>query len=671
MKKKTGLIIFLSSLFVFLMAFIFILFISEDDYARITEVDYQAVVVDEVDSRGKVVITERLTFDVHAASDDNLFWELWRELPEMYVDGVKVDYNVLSVKQIMDDGTQIIYPESPQLYWWDDDFTDTSGELGPGKWFHSEGPYDDYYNYESLIFYMDGVYRDRIVFEIQYEMFNAVLRYQDSSELYLAMYSGPSSKYLEKYHAEVLVPSHKMPRADNYTAYTYGTNSHQFPFEESDTLYPGYHTFSFSLDDDALQFKSYNEYIEFSLIAFGEDKHRFSEFASINNYSDMDVLDDIFNSQKTYANLPHLYQQKKTKLFLISVVTSIVVLMIGFLIHLGYKRKYKLYQPTQRIDYFRDIPSDLDAGFVQKLVFSDKLGEEREANAYAAAMLSLVHKGYLSIEKIDLAKKENAKNLQVQIKESNERLSSVEKAYYDLIKRHTLDNTTTLKTLQDKIGRDYEYASTFKKRNESLLNQIGVTEGYLQKTNYKAPKQDMIVLGVVMLIVGVLVAFFGNVALLDTRYDLAYGSFFIMGAAFILMSLSFFVKSRKYVLLTQFGQDEKEKWRALYDFLNNETLMVERGVQDLVLWEKYLIYATVFGISEKVIKALKLVLPKEMIEQSPMLRNNRIYYSHSFRTHTRALPQSAHFGSSYATGSGSHSGVGGGGRGGGGGGGGH
>ena len=95
------------------------------DYARITEVDYKAVLVDEPYSNGKVVVTERLTFDIHAASKNNLFWELWRDLPESYIDGVKVDYQVNSVKQILDDGSEIIYDESPKLYWDDSDYTST------------------------------------------------------------------------------------------------------------------------------------------------------------------------------------------------------------------------------------------------------------------------------------------------------------------------------------------------------------------------------------------------------------------------------------------------------------------------------------------------------------------------------------------------------------------
>ena len=78
-----------------------------NDYARIVGLDYKAELVDEPGNGGNVVITEQITYDVHAASSSNLFWELWRDLPEDYVDGLKVDYTVNYVKQLNDDGTEI------------------------------------------------------------------------------------------------------------------------------------------------------------------------------------------------------------------------------------------------------------------------------------------------------------------------------------------------------------------------------------------------------------------------------------------------------------------------------------------------------------------------------------------------------------------------------------
>ena len=46
-----------------------------NDYARITDVEYKAELLDEPDSGGKVLITEKLTYDIHAKSKDNLFYE--------------------------------------------------------------------------------------------------------------------------------------------------------------------------------------------------------------------------------------------------------------------------------------------------------------------------------------------------------------------------------------------------------------------------------------------------------------------------------------------------------------------------------------------------------------------------------------------------------------------
>jgi uncharacterized membrane protein len=98
--------------------------------------------------------------------------------------------------------------------------------------------------------------------------------------------------------------------------------------------------------------------------------------------------------------------------------------------------------------------------------------------------------------------------------------------------------------------------------------------------------------------------------------------------------------------------------------------MSERTVIELPLWEQYLVYATAFGISEKVIAALKIRCPELLdLPANHMLNNNSYSHSHrirhnsrSFRSSTRSASRSAR-----SHGYGGYSG----GRGGGGGGGGH
>ena len=66
---------------------------------------------------------------------------------------------------------------------------------------------------------------------------------------------------------------------------------------------------------------------------------------------------------------------------------------------------------------------------------------------------------------------------------------------------------------------------------------------------------------------------------------------------------------KKINVLTQAGLDQKEMWKGLKKYMEDFSLLNEREVPELVLWEKYLVYATAFGISEKVLKQLKIVYP--------------------------------------------------------------
>lgn len=745
---------------------------GSNDYARITDVDYKAVVIDEPNSGGKVLITERLTYDIHAASKYNLFWELWRDLPEDYVDGLDVDYEVNYVKQINNDGSETLYEKSPKLYWDDTDYT--SNIYGPGKWYHSEGPYnEDMRQYECVFFYVDGLYREEVTFEVQYIMNNASLKYNDVSELYLSMYSEDTIKYLESFEAQVLIPYKDMPSDGNYTAHTYGTNSHTFPYGESDTLNPGYHTFYFNLYEDDLQFKNYNQYIEFSLLSYGDDRHVFTNYAPNNYYSNEDYLQEALDAIEEYDNLPMHAEKNKRNLLIFSIIVSILIIIFTFNNNKKRRKKYTFYEPTMTMDYYRDIPSDLDPYFAANLVFcKNKIPKKIDSNSYSALMLDLVRKGYIELTRVSgdkdwvfdnimikilynpfkvsptvMVSNESATNLEVpkivpevntvkdyvplfptmaghtsssdiydiihDVEDNNpasetstivnpfiehannvnklqevlqrveeneksvnsfnselEKLTANEEAYFNLLIKHTKDDCITMKEFQTKVANDYDNTDTFVTSVENSIVNIGISQGYLQKADYKKPRESLNKKANAFIIISLIIMIFGNINIAYTRIGFAYGALFIVGFTFIICAIYLKHISKSQILLTQFGEDEYAKWRALYNFLNSETLMNERTVVELPLWEKYLVYATAFGISEKVVKALEVRCPD--YAQSPMLEN-KYYRSSSFRTYSYSFGSSTRRASSisrtYSSGGGSY--YGGGGRGGGGGGGGH
>lgn len=737
------------------IAVIFLYIIGRDsDYARITDVEYTAVLVDEPDSYGKVVITERLTFDIHAASKNNLFWELWRDLPEDYVDGAKVSYKVNSVKQILEDGTEIIYEESPKLYWDDYDYVSYNPIYGPGKWYHSEGPYDEENaRYECVFFYVDGLYREEVVFEIEYEMYNAALRYNDCSDLYLSLYSEETINYLESFKAQILIPDKDMPSAGNYDVFTYGTNSNDFPVTESDTINPGYHTFSFELDEDELDFKPYNEYIEFDLISYGDDKHIFTEYASYNYYFNDDVLDEIYEEQQEYASTPKEYMKTKTIILIVFSAGALITILWVLTAKARMKSKHIFYDPAY-VDYAKEIPSDLDPNFAAALVFCKQKRPKDDSGVYSALLLSLARKKYIELTEctsgdvlITIRKQPAqapqptpASNMNFNTYNSSystgynhpasdtysgyhnypdnnsyqgyynypdnnsysgaynspgsntystgynyqntgaydtgytydtgetyEPLTTCEEYYFNLLVRHAVGNTIYMNDLQSRVASDYENTDAFARNIKNSIVNIGVREGYFQKGDYERPKLQMRSSANKFMVFGILLVTLVNIIFYRTRIDFAFGAFFILGFTFILCSIYLKKQANKLILLTEFGENEYAKWRGLYNYLNSEALIHDSTITELPVWEKYLVYATAFGLADKVSNAIGIKCPA--VNSSPILSNN-YYRSRRFRHHSRSFRSSVRSGS-YSARSGGGFGYGGGGRGGGGGGGGH
>lgn len=798
MEKITNFFIWL-----FIISYFFIIIFGEligesihnpFDYARITDVDYHGVLVDEPNGNYKMVVTERLTFDVHAADSEYLFWELWRDLPENEIDGVKSLYNVLSVKQILPNGNEIIYDESDKLYWEDEDYTATYLGYGPRKWYHSPGPYNEWARrYEAVFFYVDGLYREEIVFEIKYEMTNPAQIYADSSELYLTLYSEETIRYLESYSAEILIADKDMPREGNYKAHTYGTKNIDFEFTESDTEYPGFHTFSFDLDKDDLKFTLEDQYLEFSLVSFGDDKHIFTDYAPANYYSTDNVLDELLEEQNYYDSMKKVYSELPNKIFNYCFILSLLVELATLFKLWRIRKKYTFYKP--RVKYHKgmesgNVPSGLDPCFAANLVFCKDNPLKDTSNAYSAVMLSLIRKGYVELERINPLNDWNFDNIKIlvnfkplntvidnplytppttinntntginnmvrntyrresilgqvfytsfpgdnpnlkpysiysnQIQNNNslntysERLSNkdqitdqeldkqivtanlnkyqpifqtpnadkkelepltlTEEIFFNLIIRHTDGIEVTMKDFQKKVSKDAANTSAFVTNMENAIAKIGVTHGYFQKLDYTAPKKEIRRFAKFLLWVGIFSLTVVNFISSFTYYRLAKGGYILFGLACIVCSIILYKKSNKYILLTEFGEEQYVSWKSLYNYLNNNNLATDKTPIEAKTGEKYLVYATAFGISEKVSNALGIRCKNIPINESKLLHNT-YYRSSSYRTNfssfdrtTRSTSRSytSSIRSSYGGSSGGFGGYSGG-RGGGGGGGGH
>ena len=100
--------------------------------------------------------------------------------------------------------------------------------------------------------------------------------------------------------------------------------------------------------------------------------------------------------------------------------------------------------------------------------------------------------------------------------------------------------------------------------------------------------------------------------------------------------------------------------------------MDKKEIPELILWEKYLIYATAFGISDKVLKDLKVVYP-QIMDSTFMTSNDYMYlylltHTNTSNNFVHSINHSVATSFNYSSGSGGGGGFsGGGGFGGGGG----
>lgn len=720
--------------------------VTSTDYARITDVDYKAVLVDEktefttdsdydrygyyigtVGSQSKVVVTETITFDVRAASKDNLFWELWIGLGEEEIDGLRRTYKVNSVKEVLPDGTKISWEESPQLYWDDEDYASYNTYLGPNKWYHSKGPYNESARrYECLMFYVDGIYREKITFEIEYEIYNAVLQYGDCSELYIPMYSGDTVKHLNSFKGEILIANKDMPREGNYEATGFGTKNGSFDMEKSTTKYDGYTTFSFDLNKKDLKFLKGYEYLEFDMYSMGEDKHIFADYATPNIYSTSPALDEVIENRNYYLDAADRHQMRVAATNVIVLFIGLMVLLLGIVKFMSTRGKHPALKAENKSNYtFRDIPSNMDPKLAAELVFikDSKPPKNNEDAVYASLLLSLARKQYIKI--VDCGNDTMIKILQndanrptqmpntsqfnqypnqprfypnmqwqpnqtynsqtqrpmpyspqsghtsatsqprygianeiYEVADKREPLTYCERQYYNLLLRHVRTGHITIKDLQKRIAADSKFSSDFQDKIQTAnLNDAG-KHPYTTHRFYLDVKNKLKKLGKNYIKLGIAVLTVGNLFSMWSAIGRPLFACFAIGIASILFGICTIARSKYYISLTPFGEQEYQKWRGLYNFLKSDTLLTERTHVELPLWEKYLVYATAFGISEKVVEAIRIrcitVPPQTSIastnhyhirhicSRSASVRRSIHTSSHSYR--------SATYGSGYSAG---------------------
>lgn len=301
----------------------------------------------------------------------------------------------------------------------------------------------------------------------------------------------------------------------------------------------------------------------------------------------------------------------KVEIILSSI--SICTLIISLLVYYKPIKFKKHVNPL----YFRDIPSDLSPAAVGILV--DK---KINKNEVSSSILDLIRRKIITIEK------QGNKSYDFVLNKKYEELKEADKNLILLIfpnKNSTRINSKKIKKITNVKFNKYKESIIKELKEKNLMKDYVPTlseiNGILFEIGFIFAFTPLFPIGYLLMILYAIMMYHHNFII----WILKMLNFVLLILSLILNTTVFHITliismiaiiwiSRILKKLpislnikyTEEGRNEYAKWHGLRNFLIDFSKINDKEIQDVTLWEKYLVYATALGVGERVLKQIKV-----------------------------------------------------------------
>jgi uncharacterized membrane protein len=300
--------------------------------------------------------------------------------------------------------------------------------------------------------------------------------------------------------------------------------------------------------------------------------------------------------------------------------------IMGFVTYKIYLKHDKEYEPDFQGEYYRELPNEATPAEVSYLYYNKSINDE----VFTATLLDLIRRGYIQI--VDEVKNvsESETNIKLRRTKSNQEheLLPHEKVFLSMI-FDMMGNRLETSTRQiEKFSSTYSNAKVFQNKAYELIKEA---KRQAEKQRYYeslgTEKNLIRKYSLIPLI------FFGISLILWLNFQI--DTWIAMGISLVI-TITFLIYVSLFTRRTRQGNELYVKWKAFRNFLLNFSNMEDYPIPSIVVWEHYLVYATVFKLADVVMDQLRVKLPKEAfeIDQATYLgygyrRFGSRYYLHS------------------------------------------
>ncbi|MDY0317226.1 MAG: DUF2207 domain-containing protein [Candidatus Izemoplasmatales bacterium] len=322
----------------------------------------------------------------------------------------------------------------------------------------------------------------------------------------------------------------------------------------------------------------------------------------INEAINKSVILDYESDLANYYN----FQVSLANIMLYSSFGLVVLMMvIGIVIYFKYDKEYTASFDN---DYFRELPSDDTPATLSYLYYMEKIVDE----TITATLLDLIRRKYIDLQNAEsnMSSSSSNFNLVYNKEKSHDELKEYESDFLNYI-FNTIGNGDFVTTKQiENYGSVSESKAisyqNFLKRFIRLAKRDGKSKKYFE-VGISNKKRIML--------------FSNSIPLLFILINIIAFSLFNINIFIpILISVALMVFLSAYV----YGIDKRSingnemfaKWKAFRNFLLSFGNLEDYPIPGIIVWEHYLVYATVLGVADQVVSQLSVKLPESDIDES-------------------------------------------------------
>ncbi len=323
--------------------------------------------------------------------------------------------------------------------------------------------------------------------------------------------------------------------------------------------------------------------------------------------SNVDGLGKILEVEKERANyankLREAARKREKMLQALAIIMEILlgIWLIGLIVivYKFYNKNDKEYRSEFNGKYFRDFPEEYTPSTVSYL-----MNKSINNLSFNAEILDLIRKKAITIEEVTIDKKGLFKNKQQKdyklsrnMNFNLDTLSTSEKKLFNLLIGTVGNGDYVILGDMKEFSKDYNNAKRLISGYDSwryACESEAETEEFYENT--KKEKTNCILYSLIFIPITFLALLcgsnMGRVLLMDL---------------FGILAIIYFSSATKR---TKKGNEQYHKWKGLKNFLADFGRLDEKDLPEIKLWERYLVYATMFGLAAKVQNAMKMNLER-------------------------------------------------------------